>query len=728
MATMNPQIQLTTQQAFLNGDLDHVSLILNQFLQEEANSTGIVFGLGITYAKANKFTESIFIFNILQAYVKNDERIFYNIGLIYALQGKHELAIENYQLAIKIKPNDSEIFINIASSYIDIKNYPLALDTLDKAIQLRPEITEAWSNKGIALNHLGLYQESLEAYNEAIKLSPTNYEAWGNKSAPLMKLNLFKDALEACETALLLKPNYVEGWTNKGAALHKLDRYEEAITCYDRALFYKPDYFLALSNKGDSLNKLNRLEEAITCCDMALNINPNIDWAYGDLLHMKRKVFFTQNFKEELKILQDGLSSCKNLIAPFEFLSWSDDPSLQKKVSEIFVRAKYPFIDRLGSLKKYLPKDKIRIGYFSADFKNHPVAFLIAELFELHDKSRFETYALSLVRADDEMRGRLLGAFDHFMDVASQSDIEIAKLARELEIDIAIDLSGFTADSRTAIFSYRAAPIQVNWLGYPGTLGADYMDYIIADGTLIPPQSQQFFSEKIVYLPNTYQPNDRKRLVSERQFTRQELGFPENAFVFCCFNNNFKITPATFSSWMRILKAVEGSVLWLLQDNPWVVKNLKQEAVNCGVDEGRLFFAKRVVLSEHLARHRQADLFLDTLPYNAHTTTSDALWAGVPVLTLIGQSFPGRVAASLLNAIGLPELVTTTEQEYEELAIQLASNPQKLLDIKNKLAEKRLSAPLFDTPLFTKNLEAAYIKMYERYQADLEPEHISILN
>ncbi len=723
---MNSQIQLVTQQAFLNGNLDQVSTILNQFLQDESDNAGIVFGLGIAYAKANKFDESIFIFDILQAYTKNDERVFYNIGLIRALQGNHESALENYQLALKIKPNDYEIFINIASSYIDIKNYSLALNSLDKAIQLRPDITEAWSNKGIALNHLGLYQESLDAYGEAIKLNPNNYEAWSNKSAPLMKLKLFKDALEACETALILRSNYAEGWVNKGAALHELKHYEEAITCYDRALFYKPDYFLALSNKGSSLNKLNRLGEAITCYEKALSINSSMDWAYGDLLHMKRKIFFTQNFKDELKILEDSLSSNQKVIAPFEFLSWSDDPSLQKKASEIFVNEKYPLSDRLGPLKKYLPKDKIRIGYFSADFKHHPVAFLTAELFELHNRSRFETYAFSLSEADDEMRGRLLGAFDHFINVDSQSDIQIAQLARKLEIDIAIDLSGFTADSRTAIFSYRAAPLQVNWLGYPGTMGTDYIDYIIADKTLIPPKSQRFFTEKIVYLPNTYQPNDRKRFVSDRRFTRRELGLPENAFVFCCFNNNFKITPTTFSSWMRILKAVQNSVLWLIQDNPLVVKNLKQEAINCGVDERRLFFAERAVLSEHLARHRQADLFLDTLPYNAHTTSSDALWAGIPVLTLIGQSFSGRVAASLLNAIGLPELVTTTQQEYEELAIQLASNPQKLLDIKNKLAEKRLSAPLFDTPLFAKNLEAAYFKMYERYQTNLKPEDLVI--
>jgi predicted O-linked N-acetylglucosamine transferase (SPINDLY family) len=287
-------------------------------------------------------------------------------------------------------------------------------------------------------------------------------------------------------------------------------------------------------------------------------------------------------------------------------------------------------------------------------------------------------------------------------------------------------LKGFTQDSRSGIFSYRAAPIQVNYLGYPGTLGADYIDYIVADKTLIPLESQSCYSEKVIYLPNSYQVNDRKRLISDRQYTKEELHLPKDGFVFCCFNNNFKILPATFDGWMRILKAVEGSVLWLLQDNSWAADNLRKEAEKQGIASNRLLFAERMPLSEHLARHRQADLFLDTAPYNAHTTTSDALWAGLPVLTLMGRSFASRVSASLLNAIGLPELITSTQEEYEALAIELAVNPKKLAEIKLKLANNRLTTPLFDTPLFAKNLEAGYIKMHEQYHAGLEPEHIYI--
>jgi predicted O-linked N-acetylglucosamine transferase (SPINDLY family) len=352
----------------------------------------------------------------------------------------------------------------------------------------------------------------------------------------------------------------------------------------------------------------------------------------------------------------------------------------------------------------------------------------MAELFERHDKTKFELIAFSFgPETKDEMQIRVSQAFDHFINVASLSDLEVALLSRELGIDIAIDLKGVTQDYRLSIFSYRAAPIQVSYLGYPGTLGADYIDYLIADKTLIPPQSQQHYSEKIVYLPNSYQVNDRHRVIAPTRFTKKELGLPEDAFVFCCFNNNFKITPDIFDSWVRILKAVDSSVLWLLQDNPTAAINLQKEAAIRGLDPARLVFAKRMDLPDHLARHKAADLFLDTTPCNAHTTASDALWAGLPLLTCMGESFASRVAASLLNAIELPELVTESLVDYESLAIELATTPSKLNALKEKLDRNRLTTPLFDTELFTKHIEEAYTQIYERYQAGLEPENIAII-
>ena len=761
---MNPQLQELFQQAiraFQDRNFGGADLILQELLQKDINSADAVFELGINYAKANRFMEASVIFCCLQLYRNDDVRIPYNLGLIYSLQGRHLLALEAYDAALKIQPNDVETLINKGSTCIDTKNYPLALEVLEKAIKIRPDIPEAWSNKGIGLNNLNLYQESINAYNEAIKLAPNYYEAWSNKSVPLNKLKRFSEASEACDKALSLKPEYAEGWSNKGLTLHELKRfdeaiahydkalslkpeyaegwsnkgntlhelkrYDEAIAHYDKALSLKPEYAEGWSNKGNTLHELKRYDEAIAHYDKALSLKPDIDWVFGELLHTKMKICSWLSLIDSLEIIFKKVMANERVISPFPLLALNDDVLLHKKSSEICIQTKYPFNSVLIPILKRPPSQKIRVGYFSADFHNHATGHLMAELFELHDKSQFELVGFSFGPiVNDEMRQRLLKSFDQFIEVGEKSDMEVARLSRDLNIDIAVDLKGFTQDSRTGIFAHRAAPIQVNYLGYPGTLGADYIDYIIADKTLIPTEFQSGYSERVVYLPNSYQVNDRKRLISERKFTRQELGLPEDSFVFCCFNNNYKVLPATFEGWMRILKAVEGSVLWLFQDNSWAVENLRQEAEKQGITADRLVFAERLPLSEHLARHRQADLFLDTFPYNAHTTTSDALWAGLPVLTLMGQSFASRVAASLLNAIGLPELITNTQEEYEVLAIEIAKNPQKLADIKLRLDNNRLTTPLFDTPLFTKNLEAAYIQMYKRYQSDLAPEHIAI--
>ena len=352
---------------------------------------------------------------------------------------------------------------------------------------------------------------------------------------------------------------------------------------------------------------------------------------------------------------------------------------------------------------------------------------LMAELFECHDRDKFEIYAFSFgPDTKDEMNIRIKAGVDHFHDVRSMSDKDVAILARSFELDIAVDLGGFTQYSRTGIFSEGSAPIQVNYLGYLGTLAAEYMDYIIADRTLIPEYYQRYYSEKVVYLPNSYQVNVSKRKISKISLTRHDVGLPNTGFVFLCFNNNYKITPYTFSGWMRILEAVEGSVLWLRESNRSAANNLKKEATKSGINEDRLIFAKQLPVAEHFSRFQLADLFLDTLPYNAHTTTSDALRMELPVLTCMGNSFASRVAASLLNAVNLPELITTTQEQYESLAIELATNPEKLKIIKDKLVNNLPTAPLYDTPLFTRHLESAYLTMYDRYQHGLDPDHIYV--
>lgn len=605
-------------------------------------------------------------------------------------------------------------------------NYNEAASYLGRAARIHPDDASIQYNLAKALSDSGNDKDALTHHKKAVTLAPNNPEAWLNYGKTASNLGYYNDALAWYDNALSLRPDYAEAALNKGATLKELERYEEALTFADHALTINPNLAEAWSNKGGALKELKRYDEAIASYEKALSLKPDLDWAAGNLLHIKMKICNWSNLTESLRNIYEKVGANKKVINPFSLLALNDNALLHKKSSQIYIQSKYPFNLALGPISNRPQSKKIRVGYFSADFKNHPVAFLIAEVFELHDRNRFEIYGLSYAKAEDEMHQRLQKSFDQFIDVGKKSDAEVAKLSRDLSIEIAVDLTGFTRDGRTGIFAHRAAPVQVSYLGYPGTIGADYIDYIIADKTVIAPKLESCYSEKIICLPNSYQANDRKRLISDRQFTNQELGLPEHGFVFCCFNNNYKILPATFASWMRILKAVEGSILWLFKDNSWAVENLKKEAEKLGIAADRLVFADRMPLSEHLARHRQADLFLDTFPYNAHTSASDALWVGLPVLTLMGESFASRVAASLLNAIAMPELITNSQEQYENLAIELARSSQKLEDIKSRLARNRLTTPLFETPRFTKNLEAAYIKMFERYRANLVPEHITI--
>jgi len=639
---------------------------------------------------------------------------------------RHEEAIVFAEQALAINPNLTEAWSNKGVALKGLKRFEEAIAHFDKAISLKPDYQQAWSNKGVVLKELKRFEEAIAHFDKAISLKPDYYEAWSNKGVILYELRRFEEAIAHFNKALSLKPGYAEGWSDKGIIMNGLKRFDEAIACYDKALSLKPGYAEGWFNKGITMNELKRYDKAIAHYDKALSLKSDIDSIYGVLLHTKMKICSWSDLEGHLKNIIIKLSNNEKVVYPFTLLALADDALLHKKTSEIYALNRFPFNNALGPIEKHPKQEKIRIGYFSADFKNHPVSYLTAELFELHDKTRFETIAFSF-GADDgsPIRFRLSQAFNQFIDVSMMSDLEIAKLSRELHVDIAVDLGGYTTDSRTGIFAYRAAPIQMSYIGYLGTMGAEYYDYLLADKTIIPKDLQKFYCEKIAYLPS-YQSNDRKRTISDKVFTRQELGLPENGFVFCCFNNNYKILPATFDGWMRILNAVEGSVLFLYADNEWAKENLQKAAEARGINGSRLVFGGFILAEEYLARYQACDLFLDTAPYNAGTTASDSLWAGLPVLTMIGKSFAGRVAASLLNAINLPELIANTQEEYEALAIELAKNPNKLVSIKRSLASNRLSAPLFDTPLFTKNLEMVYTKIMEGYWSDLPLEHITI--
>jgi predicted O-linked N-acetylglucosamine transferase (SPINDLY family) len=534
-------------------------------------------------------------------------------------------------------------------------------------------------------------------------------------------------ALENYDKALALNPNLAEAHNNRGGALHSLLDFHAALASYDRAIELKPDYVDAHSNRANALLALKDFFAALESFDRVLALDPGFEYLRGMRLYLKRLLCDWSDSEAEAAQLEAAILAGEHAALPFATLALIDSPAVQRHAAEIYTREKYPQRTDIAITPAHPAHERIRIGYFSADFYNHATGYLMAELFEQHDRSRFEILGFSFgPPATDEMGRRVSAAMDRFLDVRAMSDTEIAQLSRSLEVDIAIDLKGYTRDHRDGIFAERAAPIQASYVAYPGTMGAPYIDYLIADRTIIPDDLRQHYSEKIVTLPNSYQPNDSRRRISGDPTTRAAEQLPDAAFVFCCFNNAYKITPAVFDSWMRILTRVDGSVLWLLEENATTAANLRAEALHRGVSPDRILFAQPVALPEHLARLSLADLFLDTLPYNAHTTASDALWVGLPVLTRIGETFAGRVAASLLRAVGLPELITNTAQEFEQLAIDLAHNPARLRTLRDCLKANRISAPLFDTPAYTRHLEAAYIAMYWRHTADLAPDHLNI--
>ena len=638
-----------------------------------------------------------------------------------------EAAVASYDMAIALKPNYFEAYANRGNALRELKQLDAAVASYDKAIALSPNLPEAYSNRGIALQELKQLEAALASYENAIALRPDYAEAYSNLGSLLTELKQLDAAVASYDKAIALSPNLPEAYSNRGIALQELKQLEAAVASYDTAIALKPDYAEAYSNLGNTLTDLMQLDAAIASYEKAITLKPDYEYLFGIRLHTKMLLCDWQNFELNISDLSRKVQNGEKVSPSFPTLALPLALSEQRKVTEIWCGDKYPYNPSLGPILKSARQTRIRIGYFSADFHNHATSYLMAELFELHDKSKFELIAFSFgPDKHDEMRTRVSQALDQFIDVTAFSDKAVAQLSRDLGIDIAVDLKGLTKNSRLGIFSYKAAPIQVSYLGYPGTLGADYIDYFVADKTLIPKESQGHYSEKIVYLPNSYQVNDSHRAIATKQFTKQELGLPRDSFVFCCFNNNYKITPDVFDSWVRTLKAVEASVLWLFEDNQTAAMNLQKEAKLRGLDPIRLIFAKHMDLPEHLARHKAADLFLDTFHCNAHTTASDALWAGLPVLTCMGESFASRVAASLLYAIELPELVTKTQVDYEALAIDLATNQVKLKGIKDKLESNRLTTPLFNTALFTKHIEVAYTEMYERYQADLLPDHIYI--
>lgn len=645
-----------------------------------------------------------------------------------ALQARDfEGAIKLYDAVIARRSDYAEAHYKRANALNNLGRAELALAGYDRAVELKPDYANAYCNRGTVLERMRRWEDALASYDRAVALNPTDYFAYYNRGSVLKELERSEEALVSYGRAISLKNDYAEAYINRGNVLQKLSRYNAAAEDYNRGIELNPNYSEAFLARGHSLAALKRHEAAVPDFERALALDPDRKFLRGLRRAAQMYVCDWSGLEADLEIMTEAIKAGRRVCPPFVMLALFDSPPLNRLCAEIWVEEECPPDDSLGPIAARPRGEKIKIGYFSPDLRMHPVSLLSAELFELHDRSRFEitAFAFGPEVHDDAMRRRLERAFDRFIDVRDRSHAEVTKLARELGIDIAVDLGGFTDYCRPKVFAARAAPIQLSYIGYLGTLAAPFMDYLLADATMIPVEHQASYSEKIIYLPS-YQVNDSKRRISPRRFTRTELGLPATGFVFCCLNAYYKIMPGTFSAWMRILRRVPGSCLFLNADNPTAEANLRNAARLAGVEPDRIVFGKRLGVEDYLARYRAMDLFLDTLPYNAGTTASDALWAGLPVLTYKGQSYQGRYAASLLNAIGMPEMITDTLEEYEELAVQLGSDPARMAAVREKLANNRTSTLLFDTPRFTKNLEAAYERIYERHQQGLAPDHISI--
>jgi predicted O-linked N-acetylglucosamine transferase (SPINDLY family) len=644
-------------------------------------------------------------------------------GVIAAQRGDAGRALELMSRALASNPMLIPGYVNRALALHELGQHDEALSSLARAIELQPDCADAHYQRGVILLKLSEPAAALVSFDAAIAARPALAEAFFQRGLALKQLRRPEAALASYDRAIALRPHYADAFCSRGNVLKDLWRLEEALASYNRAIALQPDLAIAYANRGNLQRDLMQYEAAAESYDAAVIRKAATRYLPGLSLFTRAHLCDWRNWPEERAALIAGIDDERPVAHPFSLLSIVDSAELQKRAAQIWAHAECQ-LRPVGASVRQPHHARIRIGYFSADFREHAVARLTAGIFEAHDRARFEVSGFSFgPDTRDPLRQRIARAFEHFMDVRDHSDAEVARLARTLELDIAVDLGGCTAGARPRVFAQRAAPLQVSYLGYPGTLGTDFMDYLIADAVIVPPHARRHYCEKIAAL-SSYQANDSQRLAAGAPLSREQLGLPRNAVVFCCFNANYKMNPDIFAAWMRILQRTAGSVLFLYAGNDGVAAHLRGEAARHGIGPARLVFGGRLPYREYLARYQAADLFLDTLPFNAGTTASDALWAGLPVLTCAGQAFAARIGASLLHAVGLPQLITTSLADYEERAVQLANDPAQRADIRERLLNSRLTTPLFDTSATVRDLESVYTRMYERYCLGLPPDHI----
>jgi protein O-GlcNAc transferase len=731
-----------------------------EILDARPDHADALIAMGVLAAQSQDLAQAIQFFDRAIAADPGSLGAHCNRGIALRQMQQPQAALASFDRALTVDPQSWIALYSRAEIYSDLGRIEDAIADYGNAVAINAGFLPAAYKRGFLLQRSARLAEAVTSYDQVLRIKPDHFEAHANRAFSLFDLRRHAEGLPSCEQAIALKPdqpklhllrgdllralgqpapalasyeraiaidpNDAEAHYSRGIALLQLEKLE-AIACFDKAIAIQPDYAEAYYRRGHSRHKLRQFDLASADFERAAALAPDLDFLAGSRLETRLKVCDWSEFDTLVGQIAAGVEEGARVCEPLTYLAFADSVRLQRKVADIWVDFLFPAHDSPNPSAPRERARKLAVGYFSSDFRAHPVANLLAGVIEHHDRNKFELTAFAFgPESSDPMVARMTEAFDRFIDVRSKSDLEVIALARELKLDIAVDLNGFTTHCRPRIFAGRPAPIQINFLGYPGTMGGRFMDYLIADRMVVPEAQRAHYAEKIVYMPDTFMPFDSGYQIAERTFAREELGLPSTGFVFCCFNNSNKIIPGTFDRWMRIMDRTENSVLWLQQADAAIVANLRSEAARRGIDSARLIFAPRMPsLPEHLARLRTADLFIDTFPYNAHATALDAFWAGVPLLTYPGEGFASRVAASLLTALGVPELIASTPQDYERLAIELASHPPRLAEIRTRIRDHRLTRALFDTSRYTRNLETAYLAVHDRYRAGLPPDHMS---
>jgi|SRR5882672_4944951 len=696
------------------GDERNAEIVLRKEVGRYPDSVESQNLLGVLLARQQRHEEALLVFAAAIERHPEHGGTYNNMGNTLSELARHEEAIPYLRKAIEIQPADVQAHCNLGNAYRELGRYDDAVACLEQALRIAPDDFEAHNGLGVIHRDRGSYDRAVACFQKAVALNPVYAPAWHNLGLALDHLNRYEEALQSLEKAQSLRPDFPETLVGLGNALQRLGRLEASVACYRKAISLHADLVSAHSGLGTALQDMKRVDEAAACFERVLAVAPDDEDAPTALAWAQATGCDWRERDARVEALRRDVREGRSVVAPFTFLALCQDLEEQRLCAQRYL------VDKIGQPPPALEhlarkrREKIRVAYLSADFREHPVAQCIHELLRTHDRSRFEVVGVSL-GADDrsEMRAKLKATFDRFVDVKRRSDAEAAAAIRDLDVDIAVDLTGYTKGSRPGIFAGRPAPVQVAWLGYPGTMGAEFMDYLLADRFVIPEEHRRHYTECVVTLPDSYMANHSLRVAAEPVSGRAGTGLPASGFVFCCFNNGYKITPDVFGAWMCLLRNVERSVLWLFFDNAAAEGNLRREASRLDVDPARLVFARRVDrIEEHFARYRLADLFLDTT-YNAHVTACDALWAGLPVLTCAGSSFASRVAGGFLHVLELPELVTTNLADYERIALSLATDPERLGRLREKLDHARRSGPLFDAERFRRHIESAYTTMHE---------------